>query len=75
MLPPSKDTTTPNPKWEQAYAVFNEQMQYARPRGPNPQWPKVSAAISTAMQSVLTHQAAPTAAMDTAYKTVQSIPH
>jgi hypothetical protein len=24
---------------------------------------------------VLTHQAAPTAAMDTAYKTVQSIPH
>ena len=75
MLPPSKDTTTPNPKWEQAYAVFNEQMQYARPRGPNPQWPKVSAAISTAMQSVLTHQAAPTAAMDTAYKTVQGIPH
>jgi multiple sugar transport system substrate-binding protein len=75
MLPPSKDTNTPNPKWQQAYAVFNEQMQYARPRGPNQQWAKVSTAISTAMQSVLTHQAAPTQAMDTAYRTVQAIPH
>ncbi|GGP21121.1 ABC transporter substrate-binding protein [Silvimonas iriomotensis] len=73
MLPPSKDTVTANPKWPDAYKTFNEQMQYARPRGPNPEWPKVSKAISTAVQSVLTHQAKPEQAMNTAYQTVQSI--
>jgi multiple sugar transport system substrate-binding protein len=75
MLPPSKDTNTPNPKWPQAYKAFNEQMEYARARGPNPQWPKVSKAISDAMQSVLTHQAAPTQAMTTAGQTVQGVAH
>ena len=73
MLPPSKDTVTKDPKWPLAYKTFNEQMQYARPRGPNPQWPKVSRAISTAVQSVLTHQADARKAMDQAYQTVQSI--
>ncbi|MDR3429979.1 sugar ABC transporter substrate-binding protein [Silvimonas sp.] len=73
MLPPSKDTVTKDPKWPDAYKTFNEQMQYARPRGPNPEWPKVSKAISTAVQSVLTHQADPKKAMDAAYQTVQSI--
>ena len=34
MLPPSKDTNTANPKWPQAYKAFNEQMEYARARGP-----------------------------------------
>jgi len=62
MLPPSKDAVTKDPKWPEGYAVFNEQMQYARGRGPNPNWPQISKAISTAMQQVLTHQAdAPTA--------------
>ncbi|KPC50454.1 ABC transporter substrate-binding protein [Amantichitinum ursilacus] len=75
MLPPSKDTVTKDPKWPQAYKTFNEQMQYARPRGPNPQWPKVSKAISTAVQSVLTHQADPKKAMDQAYKTVEATKH
>jgi multiple sugar transport system substrate-binding protein len=73
MLPPSRDTDTSNPKWPEAFKVFNEQMQFARPRGPNPEWPKVSKAISTAAQSVLTHQADPKKAMDTAYQTVQSL--
>ncbi|MEX3812882.1 sugar ABC transporter substrate-binding protein [Paraburkholderia sp. BR13439] len=73
MQPPSKDTDTQSPKWPQAYQVFNEQMQYARPRGPNPQWPKISKAISDAIQSVITHQATPQQAMAAAAKTVQEV--
>jgi multiple sugar transport system substrate-binding protein len=72
MLPPSRDTNTPNPKWPQAYQVFNEQMQYARPRGPNPQWPKISKSISDAVQSVLTHQATPQQAMNADAQAVQA---
>ncbi|TDG10811.1 sugar ABC transporter substrate-binding protein [Paraburkholderia guartelaensis] len=72
MLPPSRDTVTPNPKWPQAYKVFNEQMQYARPRGPNPNWPKISKSISDAIQSVLTHQATPQQAMAADAQTVQA---
>jgi multiple sugar transport system substrate-binding protein len=73
MLSPSKDTTTTDPKWPQAYQVFNEQMKYARPRGPNPNWPQISKAIYTAVQSVLAHQSDATSAMQTAQATVSRV--
>ena len=73
MLSPSKDTTAIDPKWPQAYRVFNEQMKYARPRGPNPNWPQISKAIYTAVQSVLAHQSDATSAMQTAQATVSKV--
>lgn len=73
MLSPSADTATTAPKWPQAYQVFNEQMKYARPRGPNPAWPQISKAIYTAVQSVLAHQSDAATAMKTAYDSVSKI--
>ena len=42
------------PLWPQAYAIFREQLQSARARGPHPQWPDISRAIQTAIQEALT---------------------
>ena len=56
-----------------AYAVFAEQIKYARERGPEPQWPKVSKAIQTAIQDALTGQADPASALKTAAATISSV--
>lgn len=73
MLSPSADSNAKDPKWPQAYQVFNEQMKFARPRGPNPNWPQISKAIYSAVQSALTNQSDSKAAMKTAYETVAKI--
>lgn len=73
MLSPSKDTSSADPKWPQAYQTFSEQMKYARPRGPNPSWPQISKAIYTSVQSVLAHQSDAATAMKTAHETVSKI--
>jgi multiple sugar transport system substrate-binding protein len=67
------DAVVTDPKWPSAYAVFAEQLKYARARGPHPQWPKISKAIQTAIQSTLTHQAEPEMALATAQKQVDRI--
>ncbi|MDF1670256.1 MAG: sugar ABC transporter substrate-binding protein [Roseovarius sp.] len=45
---------TGDAKIDAAAAVFVEQLQSARNRGPHPKWPNISKAIQNAMQSALT---------------------
>jgi multiple sugar transport system substrate-binding protein len=73
LLPPSRNTALKDPRWPQAYGVFSEQMVYAHPRGPTPNWPQISAAIYTAMQQVLTHQADAPDAMRTAQTKIDKL--
>lgn len=56
-----------------ALAVFQEQLQYARPRGPHPEWQRISKAIYDAMQAALTGQAEPAAALAQAQATIDGI--
>lgn len=58
---------------DEALAVFQEQLQYARPRGPHPEWQKISKAIYDAMQAALTGQAEPEAALAQAQGTIDGI--
>jgi multiple sugar transport system substrate-binding protein len=53
-LAPRTDVVLAAPSWPQAYAIFREQLQSARPRGPHPQWPDISRAIQSAIQEALT---------------------
>jgi multiple sugar transport system substrate-binding protein len=54
---PASAVEVTDPKYPEAYAVFEESMKYARNRGPEPNWPQVSGAIQTAIQATLTGQA------------------
>ncbi len=54
---PASAVEVTDPKYPEAYAVFEESMKYARNRGPEPEWPRISGAIQTAIQSTLTGQA------------------
>ncbi|TNC52341.1 sugar ABC transporter substrate-binding protein [Rubellimicrobium rubrum] len=54
---PASAVEVTDPKYPEAYAVFEESMKYARNRGPESDWPQVSGAIQTAIQSTLTGQA------------------
>lgn len=56
-----------------AAAVFTEQLQYARNRGPHPEWPRISRAIQTAFQSVLTGAAEPQPALDRAREEIDRL--
>lgn len=56
-----------------ALKVFQEQLQYARPRGPHPEWQKISKAIYDAMQAALTGQMTAQAALDQAQATIEGI--
>lgn len=56
-----------------ALAVFQEQLQYAKPRGPHPEWARISKAIYDAMQASLTGQAEPEAALAQAQATIDGI--
>lgn len=56
-----------------ALAVFQDQLQYAQPRGPHPEWQKISKAIYDAMQSALTGQTTPDQALEQAQGTIDKI--
>ncbi|GAB1582766.1 ABC transporter substrate-binding protein [Phyllobacterium phragmitis] len=71
-LPASK-VKADNPQWPEVYAVFEESMKYARNRGPHPEWPKISKSIYTAIQSSLTHQSEPKAALTAAQKQIDGV--
>ena len=65
--------STGDARKDAALAVFQEQLKYAQPRGPHPEWAKISKAISDAVQSALTGQATPQAALDTAQASIDGI--
>jgi multiple sugar transport system substrate-binding protein len=56
-----------------ALATYQEQMQYAQPRGPHPEWQKISKAIYESMQSALTGQVSPGDALSQAQATIDGI--
>ncbi len=56
-----------------ALKVFQEQLQYAQPRGPHPEWQKISKAIYDAMQAALTGQMSAKDALDQAEATIKGI--
>ncbi|QQA43817.1 ABC transporter substrate-binding protein [Pelagovum pacificum] len=58
---------------DEALAVFQEQLQYAQPRGPHPDWQQISKAIYDGMQSALTGQMEPRAALEQAQASIDNI--
>lgn len=58
---------------DDALKVFQEQLQYAQPRGPHPEWQKISKAIYDAMQQGLTGQLSSKDALDQAQVTIDAI--
>ena len=58
---------------DEALKVFQEQLQYAQPRGPHPDWQKISKAIYDAMQAALTGQMSSKDALDQAQATIKGI--
>lgn len=75
-LPARSDIALPEtgePLKDAALKVFQEQLQYAQARGPHPEWPKISKAIQDAIQSALTGQQEPQAALDQAAATIKGI--
>ena len=56
-----------------ALVVFQDQLQYAQPRGPHPDWQKISKAIYDAMQATLTGQMSAKDALDQAQATIKGI--
>jgi multiple sugar transport system substrate-binding protein len=75
-LPARNDIELPasgNPLKDAALAVFQEQLQYAQPRGPHPEWQRISKAIYDAEQAALTGQMEPEAALAQAQATIDGI--
>ncbi|SMC52800.1 sugar ABC transporter substrate-binding protein [Rhizobium sp. RU36D] len=75
-LPARSDITLPatgNEKKDAALKVFQEQLKYAKARGPHPQWPKISKAIQDAIQASLTGQMSPKDALDQAAEKISAI--
>lgn len=75
-LPARSDIAIPptgNERKDAALKVFLEQLKFAKARGPHPEWPKISKAIQDAIQSALTGQATPQAALDQAAETIKGI--
>ena len=60
-------------KKDAALKVFQEQLQYAQPRGPHPEWQKISKAIYDAMQQALTGQMSSMDALNQAQATIDTI--
>jgi multiple sugar transport system substrate-binding protein len=58
---------------DEALKVFQEQLQFAQPRGPHPEWQKISKAIYDAMQAALTGQMSSKDALDQAQATIKGI--
>jgi multiple sugar transport system substrate-binding protein len=75
-LPARSDITLPatgNEKKDAALKVFQEQLKYAKARGPHPEWPKISKAIQDAIQAALTGQMTPKDALDQAAETISAV--
>ena len=72
-LPPRTDIVIENPQWPQAYAIYHEQLQSARARGPHPQWPDQSRPMQTAIQEAITGKRTAVDARADAAKKVQPI--
>ncbi|AJY46307.1 ABC transporter substrate-binding protein [Martelella endophytica] len=75
-LPAEKDIEIPSTgdaEMDQALKVFQEQLQYAQPRGPSAEWPKVSKAIQNALQAALTGDATPQEALDQAQSQIDKL--
>jgi multiple sugar transport system substrate-binding protein len=71
-LPPRPGLTR-NAEFPEALAVFEEQMQSARMRGPHTRWPEISRPIQTAIQEAITGRATPQAALQRAASQVNAI--
>ncbi|CAN7721954.1 MULTISPECIES: sugar ABC transporter substrate-binding protein [unclassified Ensifer] len=75
-LPARSDIAIPEtgvPLKDAALKVFNEQLKFAKPRGPHPEWPKISKAIQDAIQAALTGQMAPKEALDQAAEKIKAV--
>lgn len=70
---PAYPVKVDDPKYPQAYAIFNESMKFARNRGPSPDWAKISKAIQTAIQTTLTGQSSPENALAAAQKSIDGV--
>ena len=71
-LPPRPGLTR-NAEHPEALAIFEQQMQFARMRGPHPRWPEISRPIQTAIQEAITGRATPQAALQRAAQQVNAI--
>jgi multiple sugar transport system substrate-binding protein len=60
-------------KKDAALLVFQDQLQYAQPRGPHPEWQKISKAIYDAEQQALTGQMSSMDALNQAQATIDDI--
>jgi multiple sugar transport system substrate-binding protein len=60
-------------KKDAALKVFQEQLQFAQPRGPHPEWQKISKAIYDAEQQALTGQMSAMDALNQAQATIDTI--
>jgi multiple sugar transport system substrate-binding protein len=65
--------STGDARRDAALVVFQEQLKYARPRGPHPEWQKISKAIYDAVQAAMTGQMTPQQALDQAQATIAQI--
>ena len=58
---------------DEALVVFQDMLQFARPRGPHPEWQKISKAIYDAEQQALTGQMPAMDALNQAQTTIDGI--
>ena len=72
-LPPRTDIVIDDPQWPQAYAIYHQQLESARARGPHPQWPDLSRADADRDPGGDHRQAAAAEALADAAKKVQPI--
>jgi multiple sugar transport system substrate-binding protein len=72
-LPPRIDIVIANPQWPQAYAIYHQQLETARPRGPHPQWPDLSRAMQIAIQEAITGKRSAAEALADAAKKIRPI--
>ncbi|SHI33915.1 ABC transporter substrate-binding protein [Wenxinia saemankumensis] len=75
-LPTRGDVELPEsgvPLKDAALTLFQEQLQYAQPRGPHPDWQQISKAIYDAEQAALTGQMTPDEALSQAQSTIDGI--
>lgn len=71
---PTRSDVTPNYSYEQdAFKVFQEEMNSAMARGPHAEWPTISEAIYTAAQSVMVNGNTAKDALKTAAGTIDPI--
>jgi multiple sugar transport system substrate-binding protein len=62
-----------NAEFPEALATFEQQMEFARMRGPHTRWPEISRPIQTAIQEAITGRATPQQALSRAAQQVNAI--